>query len=113
MRVLLVEDDTAVRKAFTKILDQAGFTVTAVANGVEAFVELKKSSSFDVVVSDFAMPGMEGTTFFEHLGHQYPALALRVVFVTGYGNDEKTRKLLEHTGRPYLAKPVDIKDFLI
>jgi CheY-like chemotaxis protein len=65
-----------------------------------------------VVVSDFAMPGMEGTTFFEHLKEQYPALALRVVFVTGYGNDEKTKKLLEHTGRPYLAKPVDLRDFL-
>ena len=112
MRALLVEDDNAVRQAFAKVLSQAGFEVAAVPTGMDAFGELKKGSKFDVVVCDVALPGMEGTTFFEHLGQQYPDLSHRVVFVTGYGRDDKTRKLLEHTGQPFLTKPVDLKDFL-
>lgn len=112
MRVLIVEDDKAVRQAFAKILEQAGFVVTAVPDAVDAFREIKQDSKIDVVVCDVALPGLEGTTFYEHLAQRYPALKRRVVFVTGYAKDDNTRKLLEHTGRPFLTKPVELKDFL-
>ena len=111
MQALIIEDDSAVRKAYQKILEKAGFGVTAVPDAVDAFKEIK-TTNFDVVVCDVALPGLEGTTFFELLRQRYPQTAHRVVFVTGYGKDANTRKLLEHTGRPFLTKPVDLKEFL-
>ncbi|HEY2825916.1 MAG TPA: response regulator [Gemmatimonadales bacterium] len=112
MRVLIVEDDNAVRQAFSKILEQAGFVVVQAPDADHAFSEIKKSSKFDAVVCDVALPGLEGTAFFEHLSQHNPELADRLVFVTGYSRDDNTKKLLEHTGRPFLTKPVDVKDFL-
>ena len=112
MQVLIIEDDNAVRKAYTKALEGAGCRVTAVADGVDAFRRLKKEQ-FDVLVCDVALPGLEGTTFFQHLSERYPRQANRVLFVTGYAKDANTKKLLEHTGRPYLSKPVDVDKFVI
>ena len=112
MQVLIIEDDNAVRKAYTKALEGTGYRVTAVANGVDAFRILKKQQ-FDALVCDVALPGLEGTTFFQHLSERYPGQANRVLFVTGYAKDANTKKLLEHTGRPYLSKPVDVDKFVI
>jgi DNA-binding response OmpR family regulator len=111
MQALIIEDDNALRKAYQKILEREGFTVSAVSNAVDAFEKIMKTN-FDVVVCDVALPALEGTTFFELLTQRYPQTAQRVLFVTGFAKDENTRKLLEHTGRPYLTKPVDLKVFL-
>ena len=111
MQVLIIEDDNAVRLAYKKVLEGTGFSVTAVGDGVDAFAYLKKTK-FDAILCDVALPGLEGTTFYEHLQEQYPQMADRVVFVTGYAKDANTKKLLEHTGRPYLSKPVEMKDLL-
>ena len=107
MQVLIIEDDAPVRHSYVKILEQAGFEVTSASNGVDAFRVLPKGT-FQAVVCDVALPGLEGTTFFELLSQRYPDLAERVLFVTGYGRDDNTRRLLEHTGRPFLTKPVEL-----
>jgi DNA-binding response OmpR family regulator len=111
MDVLLIEDDPAVRSAYGKALQQHGFKVTAVANAVDAFNLIEKSG-FNAIVCDVVLPGLEGTTFYERLVDRHEELADRVVFVTGWGSDEKTKKLLQHTGRPFLTKPVDISQLV-
>ena len=57
--VLIVEDDAALRDALCATVELAGFGVNAAANGVEA-LQLIETQSFDLVVSDVQMEGMDG-----------------------------------------------------
>jgi DNA-binding response OmpR family regulator len=111
MDALVVEDDRSVQDALSKALKTAGFKVTLAGTADDA-LRLVKQRAFGVIVCDFALPGMDGTTLFERLQAADPANANRVVFVTGWASDAKTRRLLEHTGRPFLTKPVEINALL-
>ena len=107
VNVLLIEDDPDVSKSFTGALERQGFRVTAVNAADRAFEELRRSS-FDVIVCDVILPRMEGTTFFDRLKDDFPNMTGRVLFVTGWSGEEKTRRLVEYTGRPFLQKPVEM-----
>lgn len=104
--VLVVDDDDAVRDAFSRVLRFAGFVVTPVANGVAALREIARSD-FEIVVSDFSMPELSGQGFYEQLEERFPAVAARVLFVTAYADNPAIRKFLDETGQPVLMKPVD------
>ena len=106
MNVLLVEDDLGVARFFSTILERAGYQVTAVMSAADALAALRRSA-FHCLVVDLILPREEGTSFYDALTHDFPEMAARVLFVTGWGNDPKSRALLEHTGRPVLAKPVE------
>ena len=106
MSVLLIDDDPGVQRTFGGILRKAGFDVTVVGGSVAAFAELKKRS-FQAIVCDVILPIADGTSFYEELQNVFPKMADRVIFVSGWVKDEKTRRLLEYTGRPFLAKPVN------
>ena len=58
-RILVVDDDTAVRAAIKTVLEHAGHEVTLAANG-RAGVSAAESQAFDVVICDIFMPGMDG-----------------------------------------------------
>ncbi|MCH7717256.1 MAG: response regulator [Gemmatimonadetes bacterium] len=105
-KVLIIDDDRGVRKSFRGVLERDGFAVTTVGGAVAAFAELKLHR-FEAIVCDVILPETDGTTFFEELQEEYPEMASRVVFVTGWIEEEKIKGLLEYTGQPFLAKPVD------
>jgi DNA-binding response OmpR family regulator len=111
VNVLLVEDDPTVSKIFTIVLERAGFAVTSVANAVDALAVLGQSP-FHAIVCDLILPRAEGTTFYDELRSTFPDMAERVLFVTGWANEPKSRALLEHTGRPFLAKPVEATELV-
>ncbi len=111
MDVLVIEDDRSVQDALGKALKTGGFKVTLAGTAADA-LRLVKDRTFLVIVCDFALPGMDGTTLFEHLQAADPANVNRVVFVTGWASDAKTRRLLEHTGRPFFTKPVEVNALL-
>lgn len=105
MDVLLVEDEPGTRKTFTKLLERAGFRVNAVDNGLAAIAELNEHS-FRAVVMDVGLPFLGGRKLYSELVESYPAMANRVIFVTGSLGDEEVLRFLQETGRPYLGKPV-------
>ncbi len=104
MDVLLVEDEPGTQKTFTKLLERAGFRVNAVDNGLAAIAELNEHS-FRAVVMDVGLPFLEGRKLYNELVDSYPAMAKRVIFVTGSLGDEEVLRFLRETGRPYLGKP--------
>ncbi|MCZ6917156.1 MAG: response regulator [Gemmatimonadetes bacterium] len=104
MAILIVEDDAAVRRGHQKLLEQAGFEVLSVEDGLEAFEELSKSG-FDAIVCDVDMPALDGTGFFEQLEEILPHMASRVLFVTGLADQPETHRFLKETGQPFLSKP--------
>jgi len=80
-RLLLVEDDQLVRRSLTRWLISDGFEVIAVADGQEALSVLKAAGDIACVVSDIAMPGLDGERLAALLAEQQPDLP--VVLVSG------------------------------
>jgi len=108
MDILILDDDEAVRKSFTRALERAGYMVTAMDNGLAAFAELQRHH-YQAIVCDIHMPFLEGRTFYDEILKDYPQMAQRVVFATGWAEQDEVAAFLKRTGRPVLRKPVDVK----
>jgi len=111
VNILLVEDDVAYRTAITKVFESQGWTVVGVDRADAALAAIAKQK-FDAAVCDFILPASDGSTLFGKIQEAAPELADRLLFVTGWAGDTKARKLLEHTGRPVMEKPVDLADLI-
>lgn len=104
-RILLVEDDPLVRSMAQRSLAEAGFEVVEAANGQEA-LELIASEQLhlDAVLTDLAMPEVGGRQLAQRLQAERPNLP--VVFMSGYSDDDVTRRGLLEAGVPFLEKPL-------
>jgi two-component system, cell cycle sensor histidine kinase and response regulator CckA len=81
-RVLVVEDDDAVRRLIATILSTHGYDVVVACSGAEALELADGTDGLDVLLTDVIMPGMSGTALAERLRSAKPDL--RTVFMTGY-----------------------------
>ena len=109
--VLFVEDEPRLSAAVSEALADAGFTVSLAQDGLEALA-LVKERPFDLVVCDLMMPRLDGTAFYRRLEAEHPALARRVVFVTGDVASTEAARFFEETGCRWLPKPFRLKDLL-
>ena len=105
-RVLLVDDDDAVREAYSKLLEYEGFDVTPAASGEEA-AALFEHQRFHCVVSDITMPGMDGIALLRKI-RSYD-LDVPVILVTGMPTLDTAISAMDEGAVRYLVKPVDIK----
>lgn len=101
-RILLVEDDPLVRKALERILEKSGHEVVAVGDGVEALAALDALDAVHCVVSDVAMPNMDGEALARHLADSRPELPMVLIS----GNREPSAALSPELARTFLLKPV-------
>lgn len=82
-RVLLADDDAAVRSGLSQMLQSVGYQVVEVADGAEALELLgEQALAVDVVVSDIAMPRLTGRALAREIAQRFPALP--VILMTGY-----------------------------
>lgn len=103
IRLLLVDDDPAVIRAYQSTLARHGVTVDTASNGKEA-AERVKAGSFDVIVSDISMPQMTGIEFLKAVrGHD---LDVPVILMTGEPGLESAIRAVEYGAFRYLVKPV-------
>ena len=103
--ILVVEDEPSVREMITRILSSEGYTVLEAANGKQALVAFETNASpVSLVLTDVAMPEMGG----EELGTRLATLSpsLRVVYMSGFTDEEVARRGLLHEGVPFLQKPL-------
>ena len=101
-RILLVEDDPLVRKALERILEKSGHEVVSVGDGVEALTALAALDAVHCVVSDVAMPNMDGEALARHLAESRPELPMVLIS----GNREPATALSPELPRTFLLKPV-------
>ncbi len=87
-RVLLVDDDVAVRGFAFKALNDAGYDVTAVDDAEEALARASGSDGFDLIVSDVVLPGMNGLDLVRAFGERWPATAR--LLMTGFAGTDTT-----------------------
>ena len=107
LRVLLAEDEAAIREVVARWAARQGIRLTAVADG-EAALRAIREGNFDVILLDVRMPGTDGRAVYRALERERPELLRRVVFVTGDAVAGATRAFLEEVRRPVLAKPFDL-----
>ncbi len=101
--VLIVEDDPLVRTMARRSLAEAGFGVLEAANGREALALIKEHGSVEAVLTDVAMPEIGGQELAQRLSELHPDLP--VIFMSGYTDDDLTRRGLLEAGIPFLEKP--------
>jgi CheY-like chemotaxis protein len=102
--VLVVEDEEAVRSMTARLLESEGYQVLVAAHGSEALEHLERSSGrLDLVITDVAMPTMNGRELADHLRRLRPGLP--VLFMSGYTDDEMVRRGLIEPNHPFLSKP--------
>ena len=109
--VLVVEDERALAAAVVEALTDAGLKVDHAGDGEEALARVRKKM-YDVVVCDLKMPRVDGMTLYRAIAAATPALARRVIFVTGDVAGTDAERFLEDSGCRWLAKPFRLADLL-
>ena len=110
-RVLVVEDEPALSAAVSEALTEAGFQVDRAGDGQEALDQIHKTV-YDLLVCDLKMPRMDGPTLYRAIIATEPALARRMIFVTGDVAGTEAERFLEESGCQWLAKPFRLGDLL-
>jgi len=111
LRVLVVEDEPALAVAVSEALEDAGFTVDRAGDGEEGLTRLTEAS-YDLIVCDLKMPRIDGMQFYRAMAAATPALARRVIFVTGDVAGTDAERFLEETACRWLSKPFRLGDLL-
>jgi PAS domain S-box-containing protein len=108
LRLLLVEDHDDTREVLARLLSRRGYNVEAVRNAQEAR-SLSKGKSFDLLVSDIALPDATGCALLQELSAKH---GLRGIAMSGFGSDvevaqSKAAGFLEHLVKPIDARALD------
>ena len=109
IRILLAEDDEAMRIYLARALELAGYSVDAVDRGTEA-VPLLQANDYDLLLSDIVMPEMDGIELAQRCAEVSPQT--RVMFITGFA--AVTLKASREAPRAkMLSKPFHLKDLVL
>jgi two-component system alkaline phosphatase synthesis response regulator PhoP len=103
-RVLLVDDDPALRLLYRFNLEASGVDVVEAPDG-ESALQLLESELPDVVLLDVMMPGLDGWAVAERLAGDPRTASLPVIFITARAEDEARARGLELGAAAYLVKP--------
>ena len=106
-RVLVVDDEAAVRMTLAAQLEASGFAALTAADGADALALLDKGEAVDALIADLSMPGMNGLAVMRAARQRRPGLAM-LLLTGGFGADGTAVALDEAAGGPVvlLRKPV-------
>ncbi len=102
-RILVAEDSITSRMLIRNILETSGFQVKTAVDGLEAF-QFLQNDSFDLVVSDVEMPGMDGFELTSKIRADNRFTAIPVVLVTALSSDPDRQRGLEAGANAYIVK---------
>lgn len=107
--VLVVDDDPAVLETVAAMLSAKGYEVATAPDGETAINELG-TSSYDLVLTDLAMPGVDGMAVLEHTVAKSPET--RCIILTGYGTIKSSVAAIKNGAFDYITKPVAAPELL-
>lgn len=105
-KILIADDDTLVREAVAKVLEMFGHEVLSVTSGQEALDAA--DNSFDVILLDINMPGMDGFEAMEAIKKVEPDIP--VLFITGAGSVDYAIKAINLGAYDFISKPIEDLD---
>ena len=107
--VLVVEDEPTVARLIADVLEDEGMHVDVLLDGREA-LDCAARQTFDLVICDMKMPGLDGQHFYKSLERSGNPLRERFLFVTGDVIAAQTREFLERNHLPHVAKPFRVEE---
>jgi two-component system cell cycle response regulator CpdR len=109
IRILLAEDEEAMRTYLARALENAGYEVVAVDRGTEALPHLE-NGRFDLLLSDIVMPEMDGIELAQRCNEVSPGT--KVMFITGFAA-VSLKASREQPRAKVLSKPFHLKDLVL
>lgn len=103
-RVLVVDDDEAIQRIFSRVLRAARYDVQSASTGVEALAIVERGG-LDALVADISMPGMTGIELLRRV--RETTTSLPVILVTGSPAVETAMEAIEYNVHRYITKPVE------
>ncbi len=107
--ILIVDDNESLCNVLVKVLRDEGYSVTPVYRGDDAVEELKKRS-FDLILLDLVLPGVDGMDVFREIREKYQSTD--VITITSYASTESAVEALRMGAQDYLTKPLDDLDIV-
>ena len=108
-RVLIAEDDTAVREFVSRALSHGGHEVTTANDGLEA-LDVLHSAPFDLLLTDIVMPNLDGIALALKVAKEYPAMP--VLLMTGYAAERQRAHNLDVLIHAVITKPFTLRDII-
>jgi nitrogen regulation protein NR(I) len=108
-RILLIEDDASIVGGLKKELQVEGYEVAVAERGDKGLAQAKEQP-FDVVITDFKMPGLSGLELVEQLHATKPKLP--IILITAFGTTETAIEATKLGAYDYLLKPFDMDELL-
>jgi EAL domain-containing protein (putative c-di-GMP-specific phosphodiesterase class I) len=105
-RVLVVDDEALVLRSLQRLLEHAGYDVVVASDGLRG-AALAAGGGFDVILSDIAMPGLDGLGLLRKV--RETDADVPIILLTGQPDDARARLAVEHGALMYLVKPVDVR----
>lgn len=109
-KILVVDDDSSIRRTLTDILQFEQYEVDEASDGVEALVKIKRQT-YDVIVMDIKMPKMDGMDAMERIQVLSPDTP--VVMISGHGNIDTAVEAVKKGAFDFIQKPPDLNRLLI
>ncbi|MDR3424718.1 MAG: response regulator [Alphaproteobacteria bacterium] len=106
-KVIVAEDNPAVREFVVRALSSVGYIVAAAVDGQQA-LDMLAHEKFDVLVSDIVMPNVDGIALAMKATRQYPDL--RVVMISGYAQERMRAHNLDALVHKVIAKPFSLEE---
>jgi two-component system response regulator AtoC len=108
-KILVVDDEAVVRESYLRSLAGVSYRVRAAFDAGEA-IRLMEAESFDVVLVDIRMPGMDGISLLREIKTRWPES--EVVVVTGYPTLESAKEAVRLGAFNYLTKPIGPREIV-
>ena len=103
-KILIVDDQREVADFLAQMLEIVGYAAVAESDPNQALQRIE-DDHFDLVISDFKMPEMSGSEFFQAATDVKPSLSSRFIFLTGDLFNMETEAAIASLGVPALGKP--------
>src|SRR5258707_1508195 len=115
-RILIVDDNATNQRVLSAQLVHAGYSVTTVSSGIAALDELQNATAmdhpFDMVITDFQMPDMDGAMLGERIIEMRELADTRLVMLTSLDRHGDTPRLAALGFAAYLTKPVRVRELI-
>ena len=108
-KILVVDDEDALRTVLSAELNSEGYDVATAADGTEALAELQKST-FDLVLLDIKMPNMNGFEVLKVIKEKYTDT--KVIMLTGFADLKNAIESKKLGAEDFVSKPYDLVDLL-
>ena len=109
-KILVVDDDSDMRRVLSKYLLKFGYQVTEANSGKSAMGILEKEKP-DLILCDFKLGDMDGTTLLVKIKSNYPSIP--IIFITGYGDIKVAVEVMRLGAFDYVTKPLFPEEILL